>query len=219
MSISKTYAAAALASGVLLASAVGIAAAVVPNSAAPVADQVSNIRVAAQSAVAAWQTLFVEEPQVGVTVPGQAKLQAKQLSVANAANFVTAATTSAKTLFSGEALDTLERSLSAEAQTSSPAAIAAAARAQGMAVQLSGGYTICVAAGAKSFHFTRVSVNGTDATVELTAYAWTTNVDYFADGRAQLDTAQGPGAYHLHLSRSPSGVWLVTSFDAAPLPS
>jgi hypothetical protein len=76
---------------------------------------------------------------------------------------------------------------------------------------------VCVAAGANSFHVTKVAVWGHSATVDLTAFAWTSDVDVSLNAKRQVDTAQGHGRYQLKLSQSSSGAWLVTSLSVDPI--
>ena len=195
------------------------------TSATTIDPQVASVQTAADAAVVAWQTLFIEEPQAGVTSPNQVLPKASAMSADEATAFVAQASQAASLLFEGHPLQVLQRSLASEVQTSSPEAIAALRRAEATDATMPAneptsapGYSICVAAGANSFSFTNVSISGTSATVDMTAYAWTSNIDVTADGQATVDTAQGAGSYHLGMTQSAAGTWMVDSFDAAPTP-
>lgn len=183
-------------------------------------DQTQQVQTTAQAAVVAWQTLFVEQPQPGAPGPNLLQPVAAAMTPSGVTAFLSRATRAAALLFTGDPLQTLTDSLHSEVQNSSSDATAALATADGTpGSEPDGAFTICIGGGASDFNFTNVAVDGGMASVDLTANAWTTNVDFATGQLPRLDTAQGTGAYHLELSLNATGQWLVTRFQAAPVGS
>lgn len=188
-----------------------------PAGSTGTASQEMQVRSTAEAAVTKWQTLFVEEPQQGVTSPDQVTPSAHPMSSASAAKFVEYSSNVAAQLFEGKPLEVLKSSLASEVQGASTTAANGTSSTPTPGTDSPGGYTVCVAAGARSFDVEQVSVSGTTATADLKAFAWTTNVDHFVDGHSKIDTAQGFGQYHLELTQSAAGDWLITAFSVEPI--
>lgn len=178
------------------------------------ASQIAGVEAVARKAVVAWQTTFVEQPQLAAVSPDLVKPIAAAMSQADKDAFVSQTISSAGTVFSGQPLKVLADSVAAEVKDSSPPA-SATNSAVGPAG--GGGYSICVAGGARDLNFTAVSISGATASVDLTAYAWTTSVDFLPGQPARVDTAAGQGVYNIDLSQEASGAWKVTGFSAKPV--